>query len=294
MRIRQLVVFFFFLLLSSYAFSEVTELNWAGCGITKKAFMAEIAKAYEVKYGVHINLEGGGATKGIVNTKIGRSHIGGTCRLPIHNVKEESQLNHITIVAWDALVVVTHPEAPIDNITRDELIAILEGKLTKWDQLSSWKGKRNKKIQLITRASNLSGVGFTYRKMLFGDVYKEINAYKEFPSSGPVEKYIEKNEYAMAITGVSSANKRDLNILSFQNIKPSFDNIKTGAYQFYRPLYLVAGVTHKFTKEVRREIVRFVNFVKSDDGAQVIRDNGVVPYIDAVHLIAKQPNIFAM
>jgi phosphate transport system substrate-binding protein len=47
-------------------------LKWAGCGITKKAFMAELALAYENKTGIRIELEGGGATKGILksNTKV--------------------------------------------------------------------------------------------------------------------------------------------------------------------------------------------------------------------------------
>ncbi|WP_374116293.1 hypothetical protein [Thiolapillus sp.] len=39
-------------------------LHWAGCGITKKAFMKELAAEYERIYGVHFELEGGGA-KGI-------------------------------------------------------------------------------------------------------------------------------------------------------------------------------------------------------------------------------------
>ena len=41
------------------------EVSWTGCGITKKAFMTEIAKAYEKNTGVKVALSGGGATKGI-------------------------------------------------------------------------------------------------------------------------------------------------------------------------------------------------------------------------------------
>ena len=42
-------------------------LFWSGCGISKKAFMKELAKAYKDKTGVEIKLTGGGATKGIRN-----------------------------------------------------------------------------------------------------------------------------------------------------------------------------------------------------------------------------------
>ena len=50
---------------------QQTSLVWAGCGITKKAFMAELAKAYEKKTGIKVNLNGGGATKGIRNAQKG-------------------------------------------------------------------------------------------------------------------------------------------------------------------------------------------------------------------------------
>lgn len=35
-------------------------IRWAGCGITKKAFMAELAKGYEKKTGIKVLLAGGG------------------------------------------------------------------------------------------------------------------------------------------------------------------------------------------------------------------------------------------
>ena len=41
------------------------DLNWTGCGITKKAFMKELAAAYEANTGSSVKLTGGGATKGI-------------------------------------------------------------------------------------------------------------------------------------------------------------------------------------------------------------------------------------
>ena len=50
------------LTLSTYAQAG---LFWAGCGITKKAFMSELALAYEKETGIDIELEGGGATRGV-------------------------------------------------------------------------------------------------------------------------------------------------------------------------------------------------------------------------------------
>ncbi|WP_455210225.1 hypothetical protein, partial [Kaarinaea lacus] len=47
---------------------ESNVIHWAGCGITKKAFMAELAAAYEAKTGIKVDLQGGGATRGIRDT----------------------------------------------------------------------------------------------------------------------------------------------------------------------------------------------------------------------------------
>ncbi|MDZ7804928.1 substrate-binding domain-containing protein, partial [Thiohalophilus sp.] len=98
--------------LSAIAGAEPTQqadINWAGCGITKKAFMAELAKAYEAKTGIHISLSGGGATKGIRNAAAGNIDIGGACRTSLNSLDEERNAHQIP-VAWDALVVVTNKD----------------------------------------------------------------------------------------------------------------------------------------------------------------------------------------
>jgi phosphate transport system substrate-binding protein len=67
-------------LLASQALAADEPLIWAGCGITKKAFMAELAKAYEQDTGIKINLEGGGAAKGIRRTGAQTADLGRVCR----------------------------------------------------------------------------------------------------------------------------------------------------------------------------------------------------------------------
>ena len=57
--------------------AEASELKWVGCGITKKAFMKELAAAYEKKTATKIIIKGGGATKGI------RTVAGGVADLPL-------------------------------------------------------------------------------------------------------------------------------------------------------------------------------------------------------------------
>ncbi|MCW8932967.1 MAG: substrate-binding domain-containing protein [Gammaproteobacteria bacterium] len=273
---------------------KIKKIIWTGCGITKKAFMSDIASAYEKKYGVTIDLKGGGATKGIRESKSGVSHLGGTCRIPLHNREEESMLLKMILVAWDALVVIIHKDAPIDDITKQEVIDVMTGKLQFWHELSGWKGDttNSKKIDIFTRSSKISGVGYTLRKILFNDVDLEFSSSKQFPSSGPLEKGIEKEPNSFGVTGISSARKRDVKVLNLDGIKPDYETIKSGRYFMYRPLYLTYTSLYKLPKNEKKEVKRFLKFIQSDEAANIIKENGVVPFKEGFHLVQQRKDIY--
>ena len=100
-------------------------------------------------------------------------------------------------------------------------------------------------------------------------------------SSGPLEKAVEKDPYAMGITGISSARKRNVKIQNFDGKTPSYENVKSGDYGLYRPLYLVTGPAP--SKKVRD----FLAYAASDEGREIIRENGTVPYRDGLQLMRK-------
>ena len=253
-------------------------LVWGGCGITKKAFMTELAKAYEAKTGVHIKLQGGGATKGIRGVNNGTINIGGACRASMEFNKEERYVKQVP-VAWDAIVFVVHKNNPVDNITIKQVREIYDGKLTNWSQL----GGTDAPIELYVRASKISGVGQTLRELVFHDTEKEFTSNARIvKSSGPAEKAVENTVMAMTATGVSSAKRRNVKILKVEGHEPSYDKIKQGKYMLYRPIYLVTKLN------VKNPLVKdFIKYATSEEGMIVIRKAGTVPYKDALHLLSK-------
>lgn len=259
--------------------TQAKVLTWVGCGITKKAFMAEMAVAYEKKTGIKIDLEGGGATKGIQSVIAKNADVGGTCRFRV----EEDGASKATIVfnpvAWDALTVVVHKSNPVDSITVEQLKDVYTGKITNWSKL----GGPDQPLELFIRKGKISGVGHTIRQLLFGDTEMEFAGSEVFPSSGPLEKAVEQNANAIAMTGISSARKRDFKILKLEGKEPSFENIKRGYYLLYRPLYLVSNREGENYSEIRD----FLTFVHSRVGRDIMRKNGVVPYLEAVWLNVK-------
>lgn len=258
-----------FMLVATTAIAE--ELTWTGCGITKKAFMAEIAKAYETKTGTKITLSGGGATKGIRSASAGSSDMGGTCRPWLFDslgVKHSEEANAVlTQVAWDAIVVIVNPDNPVDNISLADLKNIYDGKITNWKDL----GGPDKRIILVTREGKSSGVGYMFRQLVYQDPGVEFKArsLKE-KSTGPVEKKVESAEAALAVDGISSARKKNLKFLSLDGVAPTKENIEAGKYPLFRPLYIATN------KNAKDETKKVLDFMLSDEGQAIISAQGTV------------------
>lgn len=257
------------------------QVLWAGCGITKKAFMNELAEAYQAKTGHVIKMEGGGAARGIRDAVSGQSHFGGTCRIPLPETDSSELYAETYPIAWDALAVITHSSNEINNFSAEQIRAIYTGELTDWTQLGGKPGP----IHLYVRKGSDSGVGYSIRQYIFDD---DAVTFKTSPnyimaSSGPIEKAVESDPLAIAITGVSSARKRSLSIASYEDLQPSYENIKTGRYPLFRPLYLVVGSNSKSNSSAKA----FIDFAKSEAGREILRRNGTVPYFDALHLMAR-------
>jgi phosphate transport system substrate-binding protein len=254
-------------------------LIWAGCGITKKAFMQELASAYQKKTGVEIELQGGGATRGIRDVQNGKINIGGACRATLEFSSKERFVKQIPL-AWDAIVFIVNKNNPVDNITLKQVRAVYQGEITNWKQL----GGNDAPLDLYVRRSPISGVGQTLRELVFLDAEQKFTSRAHVvKSSGPAERAVEKSATAFTASGISSAQRRDVKMLKVHGVDPNYDTIKDGSYMFYRPLYLVTKMG-----ETNRLVKNFVEFATSDEGTDIIRKTGTVPFTDALNLLANQ------
>ena len=251
-------------------------LRWVGCGISKKAYMVALAEAYEKKTGTKIDLEGGGATRGLREVAASTADIGGSCRRRIFSAEDERGVTQVP-VAWDALVVIVNKSNPVQNISLDDLRRVYLGQVSNWREL----GGADAPIKLFARKGKISGVGRTTRKLLFSDYDQEFAASEIFDSSGPLEQAVTGEPNAIAISGISSAKKRDVKILELDGKYPSYENVQSGNYLLYRPLYLVYNESSPNAEQIKD----FIQFADSEEGRDVIRKNGTVPYLEALNLM---------
>lgn len=264
-------------------------INWIGCGISKLGFMQDLAAAYEKETGVKINLEGGGATKGIRQVQAGSHQLGGSCRMPLVHRNEhgeyivESSENKVSMipVGWDALVVITSKDNNmISSISRRQLRKVLTGEITDWKDLGA---AQSQPIKLYIRKGKISGVGLTLRQQLFGNKDQEFTKNATvLASSGKIEKAVEKDPYGIAISGISSSRHRQLNMLELDGVKPTPQTLEKGTYQLYRILFLTVG--HDFAKV--KEVKDFVDFSLSSEGSDIIRKAGTLPYRHGLSLLS--------
>jgi len=259
-----------FLPLHSMANSNLT---WTGCGISKKAFMLEVALAYKQRTGIDIAISGGGATKGIHHAANESADLGGTCRHRMKNITDQvvyseanAQLIH---VAWDALAPIVNKDNRVYDISMTNLKKVYDGEITSWRDLAG----DAEDLTLYTRAGKDSGVGHMFRLLVFNNnpAYTFKGSTKTFPSSTPLEKEVEAQRYGFGITGVSSAKKRNgLRVLTVNGIAPSKRNIMTGEYPLFRPIYLTSN------KDPAKKVQRFIDYILSDEGQHVISKTGTV------------------
>lgn len=254
-------------------------LNWVGCGISKKAYVTDLAREFEKKTNIRINIQGGGATKGIREVVKGAADLGGSCRYHLPDDPRETSAG-LEPVAWDALVVITNKSNPVDNLSIEQIKGIYTGKIKNWKQV----GGSDAAIDLYDRKGKHSGVGRTFRKLVFANFNQEFASTRSFKSSGPLEKAIIENPNAVGITGISSARLREVKILKLDNIYPSYENVEDGGYQLYRPLY----ITYNPTSEKIDAVKQFISFCHSKEGRAIMRDNGTLPYRDGMHLVMRQ------
>jgi len=190
---------------------------------------------------------------------------------------DEERRVELRPVAWDALVMMVHKDNPVESVSLDQLRKLYKGQITNWKQL----GGKDAPVELYVRKGKISGVGRTLRELLFYNYEEEFVARHVVEETANLEKDMVTNPNGAGMTGVSSARKLKgiAKILKLDGKDPSYENIRTGKYLLYRPLYIVSNLQEKDP-----EVKRFVTFVAGDEGKQIMRSVGTVPYEDAVGL----------
>lgn len=222
--------------------------------------MKDMARAYYTKYGIPVDVGGGGVPVGIKATLNGKVQLGGSCR---HLLSAEEKAGAVsTLVGYDMLVMIVNPSNSIDSLSLAQVRDIFSGKITNWKAL----GGPDQKIQIVGREADDAGVRVMFQEMVMKGFSQSKDAIP-LESSSLIEKEIETNPFGIAVTGVSSAVLRKVKILKLDGVSADKKSLASGRYPLVRPLYLV-------TKgKPEGGVKKFIDFVLSKEGQQIMSKN---------------------
>ena len=224
-----------------------------------------LSEVFMEKYpGVTVQAEFVGSGAGIEAVTNGAADIGNASR----NLKDEEKAKGIVenIVAIDGIAVVTDPSNKVENLTKDQLIAIYNGTTTSWKDL----GGADQPIVVIGRESG-SGTRSAFEELLkLEDKCKYSN---ELDSTGAVMAKVASTPGSIGYVSLDVLDNT-VKTLKLENTDPTPENIKAGSYFLSRPFVMATkGDISKQNDNVKA----LFDYIHSDEGKELVKSVGLIP-----------------
>lgn len=208
-------------------------------------------EAFQDKYkDVTVNVAGGGSFTGMNQVAEGSVDIGDSdVNLP-NEYKDKGLVDHKVVV--EPFVFIVDKANKVDNLTKDQVIGILTGKITNWKEV----GGDDQKITLIHRAKS-SGSRATISDVVLKGANFTDNAVIQ-DSNGAVRAAIASTPGAIGYVDAPYADD-SVKVLKFDGVEYSAQNIIDGKYPIY-------GYGHMYTKgEPTGAVKAFIDYILSDE-----------------------------
>jgi phosphate transport system substrate-binding protein len=210
-------------------------LVWRGDYATARGVVEDVAKAYEKSGKGRIEMQPFNTASGLDAVEHGLADIAGSAR----SSSSDAESNLLfTPVAFDALVMITHPANNLPNLTVKQIHDIYLGKITNWKDV----GGKDAPINLYSVASPGDGVEYSLRRLVFGRGNQPIAAPRLYVNTAKLEEAVTLDPNALGVTTLSGvASNAKVRMISIDGVSPSLSTVSNGSYPLYTPLYLVTN-----------------------------------------------------
>lgn len=227
----------------------------------------EIGKRFESLHpAVRVNVQMGGSSRGIADSRQGLAEIGMVSR----DLKsDEADLKHFAI-ARDGVCMIVHAENPLSELNRKQVIDIYTRKVANWKDL----GGTDAKITVVNKAEGRSTLE------VFLDYFKlkaeQIEADIIIGDNEQGVKTVSTSPAAIGYVSVGTAQfDKDagvpIKLLSIGGVDASVATVADGTFPISRTLNLI-------TKNEPTGLVKqFIDFATSPDVHDLVRELAFVP-----------------
>lgn len=231
-------------------------------GSTSVGPLAEkLAAKYETDVNVNIEVNQIGSSAGITNAMNGVSDIGMSSR----DLKEEEKAAvEEVVIAYDGIVVVTHPSNSVKDVTMEQVKQIFTGEVTNWKQL----GGDDLEIVVVSREDG-SGSRDAFQEIVGYSSGELIRNAIVASGNGNIKTTVATNKHAIGFISFEYIDE-SIGTLNINGVAPTADNVLNNSYALARPFLFVhqAGL-HEAGEE-------FIDFILSSDGQDIVEEAGAI------------------
>ena len=229
------------------------------------------SEAFKAKNtGVQIDSQEIGSTQGI-EAAINKTADIGTSSRDLTPEEKKAGLTE-TIIAYDGVAVVLHPDNKVKALKSDQVRGIFEGKIKNWKEV----GGADKAITVVTREDG-SGTRGAFQELMKLEEKQADGTKKSLitskalvsDSTGSLKTTVSGNEAAVGYISIGAMDDT-VHAVKIDGVEPSFETVKSKKYPIWRPFLLLTN------GEMKPEVKAYVDFILSDDGQKLIAEEKFV------------------
>ena len=242
-----------------------TSLSVVGSSSVAPLAEAESESFLRVNQTIEIDVQSVGSSAGIKAAIDGTAAVGMSSR----NLKaEEKEGMEQFIVALDGIAVIVHPDNPIDNLTKEQILAIFQGKIKNWKEV----GGKDAPIVVISREEG-SGTRGAFEEITKLEVERDGLKLSTLSKkaiitdgNGSVKQNVALKKNGIGYISVGSVDNL-VKTVAVDGVLPTEETIKDKLYLISRPFILITK--GKPTPEAQA----FIDFILSDAGQKIVEDH---------------------
>lgn len=233
-------------------------------GSTSVGPLAEkLAAKYKEQDHTKIEINQIGSSAGITNAMNGVSEIGMSSR----DLKDEEKGNlKEVIIAYDGIVVVTHPSNKVKNLTLNQVKKIFTGEITNWSQV----GGDDMEIVVVSREDG-SGSRDAFQEIVgysSGDLIKNSIIAS---GNGNIKTTVANNKHAVGFVSFEYIDD-SISTIDIDGVQATAENVLDKKYSLSRP-FLFVYKEGNLTESGQN----FIDFILSDKGQKIAAEAGAIP-----------------
>lgn len=227
-------------------------------------FANALSESFMEKYPkVTVTAEFVGSGAGVEAVNNGSADIGNSSR----NLKDEEKANGVAenIVAIDGIAVVVDPSNTVEDLTKQQLSDLYEGKVTNWKDV----GGSDAPVVVVGRESG-SGTRSAFEELLgLEDLCKYSN---ELDSTGAVMAKVASTPGSIGYVSLDVLDDT-VKALKLEVAEPTEENIKAGSYFLSRPFVMAT----KGDISQQNDLVKALfDYIYSEEGTEIVKSVGLI------------------